>query len=162
MVIRIYRYARQHVELAEKILEELADIRRRLHVREERAENIYTQALTNGDICVPISFMKNDNEYNRYRKRMDEKQDLIVVNLTFSLSFCAELVSLMVHDPESDALGYKVRTREIIDRIINVATDEAMDRATLASLAPLIAKIESEIVLNDFDKLRLMKKHLMN
>lgn len=67
----------------------------------------------------------------------------------------------MIHDTTEEALGYKVRVRNIIDRVIDVATDEAMNMALLAPLAPAIAKIESEITLNDFDKLRLIKRRLM-
>lgn len=160
-VVRVYRYARLHAEQAEKLLEELVEIRKKLHVRAERADDIYTDALANGDTYVPISFMRSDNEFNRYKTRMEEKQNHVVMNLSLSLSFCAELVCWMIHDETEEALGYKVRLRHIIDRIISVATDDAMNRASLAPLAPSIAKIESEITLNDFDKLGLIKKHLM-
>ena len=162
MVIRIYRYARQHSEQAEKLLNELVEIRKKLRIRAEIAGNIYTDALANGDTYVPISFMKSENEFNRYKVRMEEKQNQVVLNLALSLSFCAELVHSMIHEPSGGALGYKIRVRHIIDRNIIVATDEAMNMASLASLAPAIAKIESEITLNDFDKLGLMKKHLMS
>lgn len=161
MVVRVYRYARQHVEQAEKLLKEMVEIRKKLSAKAEKAENIYTDALTNGDIFVPIDFMKSDNEFNIYKVRMEEKQNQVVMNLSLSLSFCAELVYSMIHAPSGEALGYKIRVRNIIDRIITVATDEAMNRASLAPLAPVIAKIESEITLNGFDKLGLIKKHLM-
>lgn len=161
MVIRVYRYARQHVDLAEKQLAELVDIRKKLNIRAERAENEYTDALANGDTYVPISFMRSDNEFNRYKMRMEKKQAQVVLNLALSLSFCAELVSLMIHDTTEEALGYKFRVRNIIDRVINIAIDEAMNMASLAPLAPAIAKMESEITLNDFDKLRLIKRRLM-
>ncbi|MBO5580140.1 MAG: hypothetical protein J5952_09320 [Prevotella sp.] len=162
MVVRVYRYAKQHVEQAENLLGELVEIRKKLDVKAERAENVYTDALASGDIFVPIVFMRRDNEFNRYKVRMEEKQNQVVLNLSLSLSFCAELVHSMIHDPSEEALGYKIRVRHIVDRVIDVATDEAMDRASLAPLAPAIAKIESEITLNDFDKLGLIKKHLMS
>lgn len=162
MVIRVYRYARQHVDLAEKQLSELVDIRKKLNTRIERVENAYTDALTNGDIYVPVSFMRRDIEFNRYKTRMEEKQHQVVMNLSLSLSFCAELVYSMIHDTSEEALGYKIRVRHIIDRIIDIATDEVMNGSSLASLAPAIAKIESEITLNGFDKLGLIKKHLMS
>lgn len=161
MVIRVYRYARQHVEQAEKLLDELKGIRIELNKRAMRTENIYTDALTNADPYVPIAFMRSDNEFNRYRLRMEEKQNLVVVNLSFSLSFCAKLVSAMVHDEESEAWGYKVRIRNIIDRGIAIATDEAMDKVSLAPLASAIAKMESEIILNEVSNLILIKRHLM-
>lgn len=162
MVIRVYRYARQHADLAEKQLAELVDIRRKLNIRIERAENAYTDALANGDTYVPVSFMRCDNEFNRYKIRMEEKQHQVVMNLSVSLSFCAELVYSMIHDSSEEALGYKIRVRHIIERIIDIATDEVMNGASLAALAPAIAKIECEITLNEFDKLRLIKKHLMS
>lgn len=162
MVVRVFRYAKQHVEQAEKLLGDLVEIREKFNIRAERAENVYTDALANGDIFVPIGFMRCDNDFNRYKVRMEEKQNQVVLNLSFSLSFCAELVYSMIHEPSEEALGYKIRVRHIIDRIIDVATDEAMNRASLAPLAPAIAKIESEIALNDFDKLGLIKKHLMS
>lgn len=162
MVVRVYRYARQHAEQAEILLAELVEIRKILHVKAEKADNIYTEALANGDTYVPISFMRSDNEFNRYKMRMEEKQNQVVMNLSLSLSFCAELVSSMIHDQSGEALGYKIRVRHVIDRIISVATDEAMNRASLAPLAPAIARIESEITQNDFDKLGLIKRHLMD
>lgn len=87
MVIRVYRYARQHVDLAEKQLAELVDIRKKLNIRAERAENAYTDALANGDTYVPISFMRSDNEFNRYKMRMEKMQAQVVLNLALSLSF---------------------------------------------------------------------------
>ena len=66
---------------------------------------------------------------------MEEKQNQIVMCLALSLSFCAELVSSMVHVEGSEALDYKVRVRHVIDRVIAVATDNAMNRASLAPLA---------------------------
>lgn len=162
MVIRVYRYARQHAELAEKQLTELVEIRRDLSIKAKKAGDIYTDALANGDLYVPISFMRSDNEFMRYKILTEKMQDKVVLHLTLSLSFCAELVYSMIHDPSEEALGFKIRVRNIIERIVNVATNEAMNMASLAPLAPSIAKIESEIVLNDFDKLRLIKKILMS
>lgn len=161
-VIRVFRYARQHAEEAERKLGELVVLQKKLYDWTVRTDNIYTDALANGDIYVPISFMRGYKEYNRYRSRTEDMQNLIVMNLSLSLSFCAELVSSMIHDPESEALGYKIRIRGLIDKIIKIATCEAMDRVSLASLSPAIAKIESEIALNEFGVLRLMKNHLMD
>ena len=162
MVVRIFRYARQHVEQAEKLKDDLIDIRKKLNIKVERVEDIYTGALTKGDRYVPVCFMKSDYDFNRYRVRMEEVQNQVVMNLALSLSFCAELVSSMVHVDESEALGYKVRVRNIIDRVIAVATDEAMNRASLAPLASAIAKIESDIILYDADKLTLIRRHLLD
>lgn len=161
-VIRLYRYARQHIEDAEKQLEDLIEIRNKLNERIEKVDDIYTSALTNGDIYVPISFMRRDHDFNRYRVRMEEKQNQVVMNLVFSLSFCAELVSLMAHDKEDEANSFKIRVRDVIDRVITVATDEAMNTASLTSLAPAIAKMESDIVICDADYLGLIKRHLLD
>ena len=81
MVIRVYRYARQHVDLAEKQLEELVDIRKKLNIRFEKAENAYTEALANGDPYVPVSFMRSDNEFNRFKMKMEKKQVLLILTL---------------------------------------------------------------------------------
>ena len=77
-VVRVYSYARLHAEQAEKLLAELVEIRKKLHVKAERADDIYTDALANGDTYVPISFMRSDNEFNRYKTRMEEKQNHVV------------------------------------------------------------------------------------
>lgn len=160
-VLRIYRYARQHIDNAEKQLAELKEIRLNLNVRVNRVVDIYTESLANGYKYVPITFMRRDNEFNRYRVRMEEKQNLVVTNLAFSLSFCSELVSLMAQDLENEAWEYKVRIRQIIDRVITVALDEAMNTASLTSLVPAIIKMESDIVLNDATNLGLIKRNLL-
>lgn len=160
-VVRIFRYARQHADKAEIQLSELETLQKKLHDWSVRTDSMYTDALANGDTYVPISFMRGYKEYNRYRTRVEDMENLIVMNLSLSLSFCAELVCSMIHDPESEALGYKLRIRIIVDKIIKIATSEALDRASLAPLSPAIAKIESEIALNEFSVLRLMKNHLM-
>ena len=64
MVVRVFRYAKQHVEQAEKLLGDLVEIREKLNIRAERAENVYTDALANGDIFVPIGFMRCDNDFH--------------------------------------------------------------------------------------------------
>ena len=160
-VVRVFRYARQHADEAERQLSELETLQKKLHDWAVRTDNIYTDALANGEIYVPISFMRGYKEYNRYTRRTEDMKNLIVMNLSLSLSFCAELVSSMVHDPESEALGYKIRLRGLVDKIIKIATSDAMNGASLAPLSPAIAKIESEIALNEFSVLRLMKNHLM-
>lgn len=160
-VIRIFRYARQHIEDAEKKLGELIEIRNKLNIKVVKVDEIYTSALTNGDKYVPIAFMRRDHDFNCYRVRMEDMQNQVVLSLALSLSFCAELVSSMVHVEDSEALDYKVRVRHIIDRVITVASDEAMNRASLAPLASSVAKIESDIVLYDTDKLTLIKRHLL-
>ena len=161
-VIRIYRYARQHIEDAENLLEDLTEIREKLNDRVEKVDDIYTSALTNGEIYVPISFMRRNNNFNRYRVRMEEKQNQVVMNLAFSLSFCAELVSLMAHDKDSIAINFKVRVRDVIERVIAVATDDAMNLAPLGSLVPAIAKMESEIVFLDADYIGRIKRLLLD
>lgn len=161
-VIRVFRYARQHAEEAERKLGELVVLQKNLNDWAVRTENIYIDALANGDTYVPISFIRGYNESNRYKIRIADMQNRIVMNLSLSLSFCAELVCLIIHNPESEALGYKIRIRGLIDRIIKISTSEAMERASLAPLSPAIAKIESEIALNEFGVLRLMKNHLMD
>ena len=123
MVIRIYRYARQHVDRADELLQEVIEIRKNMDEWASRTNDIYTNALANSDSYVPISFMRGNNETNRYKMKMENKQNKVVLNLSLSLSFCAELVYLMAH---------------------------------------AIAKIESVITLNNTEKLRLMKIHLMN
>lgn len=160
-VVRVFRYARQHADEAERQLDELVALKKKLNEWSVRTDNIYTDALANGEIYVPISFMRGYKEYNRYTRRTEDMKNLIVMNLSLSLSFCAELVSSMVHDPESEALGYKIRLRGLVDKIIKIATSDAMNGASLAPLSPAIAKIESEIALNEFSVLRLMKNHLM-
>lgn len=160
-IIRIYRYARQHVEDAEKLLEELTEVRNDLDVSIERVADIYTSALTNGDMYVPISFMRRDNDFNRHRVRMEDKQSRVVMNLAFALSFCAELVSLMTCENDKDALTFKVRVRDVIERVISVATDDAMNGASLAPLVPAIAKMESDIVFYDAEYLGLIKRNLL-
>ena len=162
MVIRIYRYARQHVDRADELLQEVIEIRKNMDEWASRTNDIYTNALANSDSYVPISFMRGNNETNRYKMKMENKQNKVVLNLSLSLSFCAELVYLMAHDSSEEALGYKIRVRKIIDRVIEIATNVAMSNAPLASLAPSIAKIESVITRNNTEKLRLMKIHLMN
>ena len=162
MVIRIYRYGRQHVDRADELLQEVIEIRKNMDEWASRTNDIYTNALANSDSYVPISFMRGNNETNRYKMKMENKQNKVVLNLSLSLSFCAELVYLMAHDSSEEALGYKIRVRKIIDRVIEIATNVAMSNAPLASLAPSIAKIESVITLNNTEKLRLMKIHLMN
>lgn len=161
-VIRIYRYARQHIEDAEKLLDELVEIREKLNDKVEKVDDIYTSALANGEIYVPISFMRRDHNFNRYRVRMEEKQNQVVMNLAFALSFCSELVSLMAHDKESDAMNFKVRVRDVIERVIAVATDDAMNLASLASLVPAIAKMESDIVFCDAEYIGLIKRLLLD
>lgn len=162
MVIRVYRYAKQHVDRADVLLKELIVLRKKFGEWASRTNSIYTDALANSYSYVPINFMRGNNETNRYKMKMEEMQSQVVLNLSLSLSFCAELVYLMVHESSEEALGYKIRVRRIIDQIIEIATNEAMDNASLASLAPSIAKIESVITLYDFDRLRLMKNRLMN
>lgn len=162
MQIRVVRYAREHAEKAEKLLEELIAIRTKLNGKIERVDDIYTSALTNGDSYVPISFMRADHEFNRYRVRMEAIQNDIVMNLTLSLSFCAELVKLMVEEPIEENLNYKMRVRLVIDRVIEVATNEAMNRALLAPIAAAIAKIESVILLGDDVNLGLIRRRVMD
>lgn len=162
MVIRVYRYARQHADRAEELLQELIEIRNNLDEWATRTNAIYTDALANSFPYVPIVFMKGNNEANRYKMQMENKQNQVVLNLSLSLSFCAELICEMARESSSEALGYKIRVRKIIDRIIDIATNDAMSNAPLGSLAPSIAKIESVITLNNAEHLRLMKIHLLN
>ena len=162
MQIRVVRYAREHAEKAGNLLEELIDIRRELNDKIVRVDDIYTNALTNGERFVPISFMRADHEFNRYRVRMEAIQNDIIMNLTLSLSFCAEMVKLMVEDPTEENLNYKMRVRLVIDRVIKIATDKAMNRASLAPLAAAIAKIESVILLRDNVNLGLIRRRIMD
>lgn len=162
MQIRVVRYAREHAEKAGNLLEELIDIRRELNDKIVRVDDIYTNALTNGERFVPISFMRSDHEFNRYRVRMEAIQNDIIMNLTLSLSFCAEMVKLMVEDPTEENLNYKMRVRLVIDRVIKIATDKAMNRASLAPLAAAIAKIESVILLRDNVNLGLIRRRIMD
>lgn len=162
MVVRVYRYARQHADRAEELLQELIEIKKSLNDWASKTNDIYTNALANSDSYVPINFMRGNNEANRYNMKMVDKQNQVMLNLSLSLSFCAELVYLMARDSSDEALGYKIRVRRTIDRIIDIATHDAMSNAPLASLAPSIAKIESVIALNSAEQLRLIKIHLMN
>ena len=84
------------------------------------------------------------------------------MNLTLSLSFCAEMVKLMVEDPSDENLNYKMRVRLVIDRVIEVATDEAMNRTSLAPLAAAISKIESVILLRGDMNLGLIRRRIMD
>jgi hypothetical protein len=162
MQIRVVRYAREHAEKARKLLEELIAIRTKLNGKIVRVDDIYTSALTDGDRYVPISFMRADHEFNRYRVRMEAIQNDIIMNLTLSLSFCAEMVKLMVEDPSDENLNYKMRVRLVIDRVIEVATDEAMNRTSLAPLAAAISKIESVILLRGDMNLGLIRRRIMD
>lgn len=49
-----------------------------------------------------------------------------------------------------------MRVRDVIERVISVATDDAMNGASLAPLVPAIAKMESDIVFYDAEYLGLM------
>ena len=86
MVIRVYRYARQHVDRADELLQEVIEIRTNMDEWASRTNDIYTNALANSDSYVPINFMRGNNETNRYKMKMENKQNKVVLNLSLSLS----------------------------------------------------------------------------
>lgn len=159
--IRILRYSREYAEQAVNLLYELKQIIGDYEVAEKDLERLYRNSLVHGVDIVPLKYIRLYDKLMVLQKKRINKHDEVVKNLTMSLSFCSELVAWMIEDETGEAKNYKVRTRRVIDRVISIATDNAINQNKLAPLTVPIAKMESIILLHEDNDLILIRRSLL-
>ena len=157
MLIRLYRYAQEHLDRAELIAEDLKDVwsDMELHVRE--ASHEYMTAINNGSLYVPVDFMRSSNEFEGDRVRLEDTQKQLLANLCISLTFCGEMISYIISHPKPENLKYRKPIRLIVERIFLIVKLDYMRHSSKASLLSIAARIESSIILSRttfFDLLR--------
>lgn len=162
MMLRVLRYARESLSKAERQLADLSQIWQQLEDIAENTDQIYRSAIVHGDQCVPIDFMRFDNEFRRLRMRIDETQSKVLVNLSLTLSYCSQLLDYTIEHPQGSSLHYRYEIRQLIGRSADIATNRAMFRSSLSNIAILVAQMESKILLNSMKELEPIRNSLFH
>lgn len=160
---RTFKYAETHLNKADRLLVEAEKLRLELRENAEEAESNYRNAIMRGDIYVPVDFMRADNEFNGARLRLEEKQSEILLNINYTLSFCAEMVKYVIHNKNEESLSYRKKIRLLIEHAWEMCQSRSMTRASLTSLIPALTRMECMIVMNEatiFGRLRSVLREI--
>ena len=154
---RTYRYADSHLNKADRLLGDAEKLRQELREHAEEANSNYRSAIMRGEIYVPVDFMRADNEFDGVRMKIEDKQNEILINLNYSLCFCAELLEYILHNKNEETFRYRRKIRLLVEHLWEITQYSGMKRAPLDSLIPSLSRMECLIVLKedpDFVKLR--------
>lgn len=160
---RTFRYAVSHLNKADRLLADAERLRQELRENVEDAESNYRNAIMRGEIYVPVDFMRADNEFNRAKLRLEEKQNEILLNINFTLSFCSEMVEYVIRNTNENSLSYRKKIRLLIEHAWEMCQSRSMMRASLTSLIPALSRMECMIVMNEatiFGRLRSVLREI--
>ena len=146
---RTLKYAEAHLNKADLLLVEADKLRLELRENAEEAESNYKTAIMRGEMYVPVDFMRADNEFNGAKLKLEEKQNEILLNINYTLSFCAEMVQYVIRNKNEETLSYRKNIRLLIEHAWEVCQSRGMSRAPLTSLIPPLARMECMIVMNE-------------
>ena len=156
---RTFKYAEAHLNKADRLLAEAEKLRQELRENVEDAESNYRNAIMRGEIYVPVDFMRADNEF----LRLEEKQNDILQNINYTLSFCSEMVEYVLRNTNENSLSYRKKIRLLIEHAWEMCQSRSMMRASLTSLIPALSRMECMIVMNEatiFGRLRIVLREI--
>ena len=159
---KLFRFAQDHAQKADTLLSQAVREQRIVSDNAEKASTNYKKTLLKGVPYVPVEFMKADNSFEGAKARFESTQQDIILNIAYSLSFCSELISNIVATQDVSLLVFRRRVRMLIEKLISITQSSVLQRAPLVSLVPILARMESEIVLKDpirFGRLRQVLKN---
>lgn len=160
---RTFKYAEAHLNKADRLLAEAEKLRQELRENVEDAESNYRNAIMRGEIYVPVDFMRADNEFNSTKLRLEEKQNDILQNINYTLSFCSEMVEYVLRNTNENSLSYRKKIRLLIEHAWEMCQSRSMMRASLTSLIPALSRMECMIVMNEatiFGRLRIVLREI--
>lgn len=160
---RTFKYAEAHLNKADTLLAEADRLLMELRENAAEAESNYRSAIMRGEIYVPVDFMRADNEFDRVKKGLEGKQNEILLNINYTLNFCAEMVEYVIQNTNENSLSYRKKIRLLIEHAWEMCQYRSMTRASLASLIPALSRMECMIVMNEatiFGRLRSVLREI--
>lgn len=146
---RICNYAEAHLDKARRLLDEADQILMELQEQWSIASNNYQSTIMKGNLYVPVDFIRADNDFRGIKMRLVEKQNQILLNLNYTLSFCAEMVSFIIQNKTENTLAYRRKIRLLVERSFEICKSRGMRRASLATLITECTRMECLIVMNE-------------
>lgn len=160
---RTFKYAEAHLNKADRLLIEADRLHLELRENAKEAESNYRTAIMRGEMYVPVDFMRADNEFNGAKLKLEVKQNEILLNINYTLSFCAEMVEYVIRNKNEETLAYRRKIRLLIEHAWEMCQSRGMKRAPLTSLIPSLSRMECMIVMNEatiFGRLRSVLREI--
>lgn len=158
---RICKYAEAHLDKARRVLDEADQIIIELQEQGRIAGKNYQSTIMKGNLYVPVDFIHADNDFRAIKMRLVEKQNQILLNLNYTLSFCAEMVSFIIQNKSEVTLVYRRNIRLLVERSFEICKSRGMRHASLATLITECTRMECLIVMNEAIYFGALRRALM-
>ena len=160
MLIRLYRYAQNHLDQAEQRASHLKRIWEDIEIHVHDVDREYMNAINSGELYVPIDYMRSSNEFEGDRVKLEDCQKNLMTNLCLSLTFCEEMIAYIIDHQTPENLRFRQPIRRLIERIFAIAEMTYPHHSSIAELVSIGARIESMILLKNAEIFGLIRNTL--